>query len=78
MRTMRFVNEMVLRQYINIQWLSMAISKFFEIYRQRRQYQNTINELSKLSDRELRDIGLSRGQLRNVALVCSNKDCTHV
>ena len=36
-------------------------------YRTWRRYRNTLNELRGLNDRELSDLGLSRGDLRRVA-----------
>lgn len=39
----------------------------FRDYRKNRDLNNTIVELSKLSDRELADIGIHRGMIRSVA-----------
>ena len=36
-------------------------------YEQYKKYNETLNELSKLSDKELSDIGLHRGMIRSVA-----------
>ena len=38
---------------------------------EQRRYRQTINELSALTDRELEDIGLSRGDIENVAQRCA-------
>lgn len=35
---------------------------------QHRAYKETVHELSKLSDAELRDIGLSRGDIHSIAM----------
>jgi len=43
------------------------INRLRDAYRRRRTVRNTINELSRLSDRELNDIGISRGQIGEVA-----------
>ncbi len=32
-----------------------------------RRYRNTVNELSRLNNRELADLGISRGNIRQVA-----------
>lgn len=42
-----------------------TILKFF---RKRKAYLNTVRELSKLSDRDLHDIGLGRCDIRRLAL----------
>ena len=39
----------------------------FESFRRYRTARRTMNELSKLSDRELRDIGIARHEIRTVA-----------
>ncbi len=48
------------------------IAAFFETVslklRQRKAYRNTYNELCGLSDRELADFGVSRGDIRRLSL----------
>lgn len=41
--------------------------------RKYRQYRNTMNELSGLTDRELSDIGISRGEIPAIAWRHRNK-----
>ena len=36
-------------------------------YRNWRRYRDTVNELSRLSNRELSDLGISRGEIATVA-----------
>lgn len=31
------------------------------------EYRKTVNELTRLSDRELNDLGISRGEIKNIA-----------
>ena len=38
---------------------------------EQRRYRQTMNELSALTDRELDDIGLTRGEIENVAQRCA-------
>lgn len=39
----------------------------FEYIRNYRRYRNTINELSRLSNRELQDLGINRGDIPFIA-----------
>lgn len=48
--------------------LSEAKARFVAYRQQSAIYDRTFRELSALSDRELEDIGISRGDLRDVAL----------
>jgi len=55
-------------------YLTRAIELFIEFFKslkqareRRREVRETINELSKLSDKDLNDIGLSRGDIWHVA-----------
>jgi uncharacterized protein YjiS (DUF1127 family) len=49
------------------QTLSNFFKKAIESYRLHRKIQATINELQKLTNKELNDIGLSRGDIYHVA-----------
>ena len=40
-------------------------------YRAWRMYRETLDQLSRLSDRDLRDIGVSRGDIPAIALKCA-------
>ena len=55
-------------------WIQDAIEGFGDLRRAMRaraernaSYRNTIKELSKLNDYELNDIGICRGDIRNIA-----------
>jgi uncharacterized protein YjiS (DUF1127 family) len=78
MLTMGIINEMVNRSYTIVQWLSTVILEYFDRYQRRKEYRRTIYELSKLSERELRDIGLSHGQILSVAYSTSYRSFKHV
>ncbi len=41
--------------------------KLIDNFRNWRRYRNTVNELSRLSNRELNDLGISRTDIPNVA-----------
>lgn len=45
----------------------MFLSHVVEIYRQWRRYNTSLRELNRLGDRELADIGISRGDIPRVA-----------
>jgi len=45
----------------------MFISNFVRVIAEWRRYRVAIRELSNLSDRDLRDIGLNRGKIRHAA-----------
>ena len=40
---------------------------FFRSYRNWRRYRDTVGELSRLTNRELSDLGIARGDIRYVA-----------
>ena len=44
------------------------INRFFKELDQRRRVRETMSELSALTDRELDDLGLARGDIRDVAM----------
>ena len=46
---------------------AMFLSHFFRFLRQWRAYGNSLQELSRLGDRELADIGISRSDIPRIA-----------
>ena len=48
--------------------VTKRVTAFFENLERSREINSTIKELSKLSDAELADIGISRGMIRSVAM----------
>jgi len=42
----------------------------FKTLKKYRKYRNTINELNLLSNRELNDLGIARGDIPNIARKC--------
>ena len=55
-------------EWLNFNGLADLIREAKRKAAQRAQYNNTVRELSKLSDLELRDIGISRGMIHSVAM----------
>lgn len=51
--------------------LKSAVAPFATSLRRLHIQRKTVNELSKLSDRELSDIGISRGMIANIAFEAS-------
>jgi uncharacterized protein YjiS (DUF1127 family) len=47
--------------------VTMLLSSFFRFLRQWRAYDTSLRELSRLGDRELADIGISRSEIARVA-----------
>lgn len=45
----------------------MKTMNFRKAYKDWREYRNTVNELSRMSERELNDLGISRGDIPFVA-----------
>ncbi|HEX2653871.1 MAG TPA: DUF1127 domain-containing protein [Xanthobacteraceae bacterium] len=45
----------------------MLLSKFISLFRSWWRYQENIQELSRLGDRELADIGISRSEIPGIA-----------
>jgi uncharacterized protein YjiS (DUF1127 family) len=41
---------------------------YTKLREQRRAYRETVKELSKLTDKELRDIGITRGDIHSIAM----------
>ena len=48
--------------------MTNLVNNFLQKLRNRQSYRNTFNELSKLNDRELNDIGIGRGDIKRVAM----------
>lgn len=55
-------------------FLTKPIEGFFDLlktwhaaYRRHKQYTDTVKELSQLTDAELQDIGIARGDIRSIA-----------
>jgi uncharacterized protein YjiS (DUF1127 family) len=57
------------RQRVNVMILSHIISA----YRQWRRYNRSLSELNRLGERELADIGISRGDIPRVAWESSER-----
>tara|TARA_B100001115_G_C15805342_1_gene398672 strand:- start:1140 stop:1343 length:204 start_codon:yes stop_codon:yes gene_type:complete len=47
--------------------MTNLLKNFLQKLRKSQSYRNTFNELSRLTDRELADIGIARGDIKNVA-----------
>lgn len=67
MLTMKFFDGLTPKYYTRSNNLSNIFSKIIKSYYQYRIYKNTVNELSNLSDRALYDIGLTRGEIYDLA-----------
>ena len=52
--------------------IDAAVESFKASRTKRKVYTQTVNELSSLSNKELADIGMSRGMIRAVALEAAN------
>ncbi len=50
------------------QWLAHQLGRLSAWAERRRLYHSTVAELMMLSERELADIGIGRGQIREIAL----------
>jgi uncharacterized protein YjiS (DUF1127 family) len=48
-------------------WRKVMIGTIANKFRQHREYRRTVNELARLSDRELSDLGIGRSEIRGVA-----------
>jgi uncharacterized protein YjiS (DUF1127 family) len=69
--------EMTMTQLVNAATDWLNISGILEMLKQlrvelraAREIQHTIDELEKLTDRELNDLGIGRGNIRSVAMEC--------
>ena len=48
--------------------MTNLVNNFLQKLRNRQTYRNTYNELSRLTDHELNDIGIGRGDIKRVAM----------
>jgi len=48
-------------------FLRRQVSDLYQSYKQNQQIRSTINELSRLTDHELNDIGIGRGDIWSIA-----------
>ena len=51
----------------------MILSHIVQVYRQWRRYNESVRELSRLNDRELSDIGITRGDIPRAAWESSER-----
>ena len=51
----------------------MILSQLVDIFRQWRRYNESLRELNRLADRELADIGMTRGDIPRVAWETSER-----
>ena len=77
MMRVKVIEETHMTQYIlsATSWLDLSgIVDYFKVlklrYKTHKNIRSTINELSKLSDKELKDIGISRGEIYDIAHEC--------
>jgi uncharacterized protein YjiS (DUF1127 family) len=52
---------------------AMFLSHLIGVYRQWRRYNQSVRELNRLGDRELADIGISRGDIHRIAWESSER-----
>jgi len=53
--------------WIDLSWISKFVNKVVTELEHRSKVKSTVKELSRLSDRELNDIGISRGDIWAIA-----------
>ena len=54
-------------EFFRLDWISSFVYRVVSNLDRRRKVNDTIKELSKLSNKELNDIGISRGEIRIIA-----------
>lgn len=64
---MAYVNSASAASTSFVTGISSAVETLVTRYKQYRMYRETFDGLNALTDRELRDLGLSRSELRSVA-----------
>lgn len=62
-----FQTVLVAAEWLNIQPLMQFVRDVKDKWEHNRKVNETINELSALTDKELNDIGINRGMIRSVA-----------
>lgn len=67
MLTMKFFDSITTKEYTGNNWLSTVFSNIVTSYNRYRIYKQTVKELSAMTDRDLRDIGLSRYEIEDLA-----------
>jgi uncharacterized protein YjiS (DUF1127 family) len=55
-------------RFLDFSFLSAYIYKMVRYFEDRKTYRETYNQLSKLTDKELSDIGLHRGLIHSVSI----------
>jgi Uncharacterized conserved small protein len=55
-------------RFLDFSFLSAYIYKVVRYFEDRKTYRETYNQLSKLTDKELSDIGLHRGLIHSVSI----------
>ena len=55
-------------RFLDFSFLSVYIYKLVRYFEDRKTYRETYNQLSKLTDKELSDIGLHRGLIHSVSI----------
>jgi uncharacterized protein YjiS (DUF1127 family) len=53
---------------LDFSWFTIPLNRFISNYRKNKEIRQTIQDLSALSDAELRDIGISRGDIYSIAM----------
>lgn len=66
------MTQMVLTasEWLNISGIFDTVKQLHAELKAQRAIQKTIDELEKLTDNELNDIGIGRGSIRSVAMEC--------
>jgi uncharacterized protein YjiS (DUF1127 family) len=54
--------------WLDFSWFTTPLNRFISNYRKNKEIRQTIYELSSLSNAELRDIGISRGDIYSIAM----------
>lgn len=70
------VTQMVLTaaSFLNLSFIVDIYMNVMKRWSDRREVRRTIKELSKLNDRDLRDLGISRGEIYSVAIGTWSRD----
>ena len=70
------VTQMVLTaaSFLNLSFIVDICMNVMKRWSDRREVKRTIKELNKLTDRDLRDLGISRGEIYSVAIGAWSRD----